>query len=156
MTRRIVYPLVRPRVVAHYAGMEQSPEQSIRQSDAQSPKRPVPPQFVGKNFQPGQSGNPRGGALRHDREAVQVERLTAAYIRRYGFAPDEVDTDTIAMVAKFNVRLKHGKLDDETAARLAMARDRALKSLGMTKALSRLAASSSSKVPMPSGYEARK
>jgi hypothetical protein len=44
-------------------------------------KRPVPPQFVGKNFQPGKSGNPEG-ARKHSQEKKLFRAATDKEFRQ--------------------------------------------------------------------------
>src|SRR5258708_17306139 len=107
-------------------------EQQPEQPSGQRPKQLGG--FTGQGFMPGVSGNPRGRALRYDREAAKAASLTLAFVRRYDRDPDEADADSIAKAAQLFVRLKFGKLDDETRARLSMAHDRAMRSLRMTQA----------------------
>jgi hypothetical protein len=111
-------------------------EQSFEQSRTQSPeetKRPVPANFVGKNWQPGQSGNPRGRALRADQEKAEVKKLTDDYIERHGCAPNRAMQGYILNGAKISVRIERGHLRPRVLSYLILQFDRVMRKLGLDK-----------------------
>jgi hypothetical protein len=105
--------------------MEQSSEQSTPQSGVQM-KRPVPANFVGKNFQPGRSGNPSGMTASRQRTA----ELFDEYRTVYGREPAASDAARLRAAGKLSAKLDR-VISDEDASRMTRNLNWTLARLGL-------------------------
>ena len=129
--------------------MEQLSETVVKQSSEQSPpKRPVPPQFVGKNFQPGVSGNPAGRASPRLRLAAEIEVLVADFRSVHGRAPNRTERSRIKRAADFGIQAERS-ISVEDRVKASNASERILKKLGLDKPVQ----SRQTAVPLPTGYD---
>jgi hypothetical protein len=120
-----------------------------QQAEHQTEQRQKEHRVIGRPFQPGRSGNPRGRASVKDRIRAEAERLTHEFARKFGRAPDAFEADTIGNAALLRERLNKCSLaDDESLVRLSNAHGRCMQRLGMGRAPVRESAS-----PRPSALE---
>jgi hypothetical protein len=122
--------------------IDQLADQSREQPES-PPRRPVPPQFVGKNFQPGVSGNPAGRV--NPRVKMEIDRLIADFVAAFARAPNAAESATIGnaglLLAKLAGRGPRGKaLTPEEVAKLSNSVTRCLRLVGLARAPTRVAA----------------
>jgi hypothetical protein len=96
--------------------MEQLIEQRKAQLDEprSKPRRPVPPQLVGKGFKPGVSGFPSGGG-RAFKEAVNaaIEALVEKFVNANGRVPTQDESAQLALLARLERRAKACSINTE-------------------------------------------
>jgi hypothetical protein len=104
-------------------------------------------------FVAGRSANPAGRRLYKERLAAECASLVRDFAAIHNRVPYHAENISLANAARLQLRLRRPASAEDMSKMVNTVR-RLLKSLGLD--CGPRAASSSSKVPMPSGYEVRK